>query len=96
MGFHPAPGAIASEGALLTLDIEPLALVAHFLLIWSPCWFHGAPLALDLGPQPSPGAPWPMVSIVIPLALCLGAPLALEAPKALNLERLLVPCSIVS
>ena len=35
-----------------------------------------------------------MVSTVVPLALYLGAPLALEAaPKAFDLERLLAPCS---
>ena len=35
-----------------------------------------------------------MVSTVVPLALYLGALLALEAPKALDLERLQAPCSI--
>ena len=42
--------------------------------------------------------PWPMVSTVVQLALYLGAPLALERDpaKALNLERLLAPCSIGS
>ena len=96
MGLHQAPGAMASEGAPLTLDLEPLALGAHCLLIWSPCLFHGAPLALDLGLQPAPGAPWPMVSTVVPLAPYLGAPPASEAPKALALERLPAPCFIGS
>ena len=44
-------------GAPLTIALEPLALGAHCLLISSPCLFHGTPLALDLGPQLSPGAP---------------------------------------
>ena len=66
MGLHLAPGAMVSEGALLTLDLEPLALGAHCLLIWSPCLLHGAPLALDLGPQLAPGAPLPMFSTMVP------------------------------
>ena len=32
----------------MTLDLQPLALGAHCRLIWSPCLFHGTPLALDL------------------------------------------------
>ena len=35
-----------------------------------------------------------MVSTVVLLAFYLVAPLALEAPKALDLERLQAPCSI--
>ena len=57
MGFHSALGAMESEGAPLTLDLESLAPGAHGLLIWSPCLLHGSPMALDLGPQPAPGAP---------------------------------------
>ena len=37
-----------------------------------------------------------MVSRVVPSARCLGVPLALEAPKVLDLERLLALCSIGS
>ena len=37
-----------------------------------------------------------MVSTVVPLALYLAATPALEAPNALALERLSVPCSIGS
>ena len=37
-----------------------------------------------------------MVFTVVPLALYLGAPLTLEAPEDLDLERLLAPCSIGS
>ena len=37
-----------------------------------------------------------MVSTVVPLALYLGAPPALEVPEALALERLPAPCSIGS
>ena len=48
---------LALGAAPLTLDLEPLALGAHCLLIWGPCLFHGAPLALDLGSQSAPGAP---------------------------------------
>ena len=51
-----APGAMVSEGAPLTLELEPLVLEAHYLLIWSPCLPHGAPLAFDLRPQLAPGA----------------------------------------
>ena len=54
---HLAPGAMVSEGAQLTLYSEPLAIGAHCLLIGSSCLHHEAPLALDLGPQPAPGAP---------------------------------------
>ena len=50
MGPHLGPGAMVSEGSQLTLDLEPLALGAHCLLIWSLCLLHGAPLALGLGP----------------------------------------------
>ena len=39
---------MVSERAPLTLDLEPLALGAHCLLIWNPRMFHGAPLAPDL------------------------------------------------
>ena len=31
--------------------LEPLALGAHWLVIWSPCLLHETPLALDLGPS---------------------------------------------
>ena len=44
-------------GAPLTIALEPLALGVHCLLIWSPFLFHGTPLAHDLGPHLSPGAP---------------------------------------
>ena len=37
-----------------------------------------------------------MVSTVVPLALYLGAPIALEAPKAFDPGNLLAPCSIGS
>ena len=37
-----------------------------------------------------------MVSTVVPLALYLAAPPALETPQALALERLPAPCSIGS
>ena len=48
---------MVSEGAQLTFDLDSLALGAHCLLIWSPRLLHEAPLALDLGPYPAPGAP---------------------------------------
>ena len=54
---------------------------------------HGAPLALDVEPQLASEALWPRVFTVVPLALYLGAPPALEVPKALDLERLPAPCS---
>ena len=50
MGHHLPPGAMISEGGPITLDLEPLALGAHFFIL-SPCLLDGAPLALDLGPQ---------------------------------------------
>ena len=61
-----------------------------------PCLLHGAPLALDLVSQLAPESPLPMVSTVVPLALYLGAPLALEAQKALDFEGLIAPCSFGS
>ena len=51
------PQGLWYRGAPLTIALEPLALGAHCHLIWSPCLLHGTPLALDLGPQLSPGAP---------------------------------------
>ena len=57
MGPHLGPGVMASEGAQLTIDLEPLAQGANCLLIWGPCLLHGTPLALDLEPEPAPGAP---------------------------------------
>ena len=90
---HPGTGAMTSEGAPLTLDLDPPALGAHYLLIWSPCMLLGAPFAPYLGPHPAAGVPSPMVSTVVPLAVYLGAPLALDAPKALDLERMFAPCS---
>ena len=78
----------------MTVDLKSLAVWAHFILIWSPFLLHGPPLDIDLGPQLAPRALRPMVSKVVPLALYLGAPLALEAPKALDLECFLAPCSI--
>ena len=57
MWLHLAPGAMESEGAPLTLDLAPLAPVTNCLLICSLCLFHGASLALDLGPQLAPGTP---------------------------------------
>ena len=90
---------MASKGATLTLDLEPLALEAqclfdldlyldleplpglHWLLIWGPSLFQGH------------HDPWsPQRSRFF--FLYLGVPLALEAPKPLDLERLLAPCSI--
>ena len=37
------PGAMVSKGAPLTLDLDPLAMGANCLLIWSSCLLHGAP-----------------------------------------------------
>ena len=56
MGPYLAPGAVVSEGATLTLDLEPLPLGVNYLLIWRPRLFHGAPFPLELGPQLAPGA----------------------------------------
>ena len=86
---------MVSEGAPLTLDLEPLALGAHCLLVWIPALSMGLHW-LDLGPQPASGNPLPMVSTVVPLALCLGAPSALEPPNDIALERLPALCSIGS
>ena len=49
MGPHLAPAATVSEGAPFTLGLEPLALGAHLLLIWSPYLLHGAPWLLIWG-----------------------------------------------
>ena len=57
MGLHLGPGAMVSGGlSPLALDLQPLALGVHRLLIWIPCLLHGAPLVIDLGTQPAPGA----------------------------------------
>ena len=67
--------------------------------------FHGTPLAVDLIDLIDlylidffsfSRGPLTQVSTVVPLAIYLGAPPALEAPKALTLERLPAPCSIGS
>ena len=71
-----------SEGHQLTLDLEPLALGAHRILVLSPCLLHGAPLALDLGLWSAPGAPWSMVSTVVPLALYLQGAACSRGPKS--------------
>ena len=41
MGPHLASGAMVFKGAQLTLDLEPLAVWAHCILIWSPFLLHG-------------------------------------------------------
>ena len=56
---------MVSKGAALALDLG-----AHCLLIWGRYLLHGARLALNLGPQPTPEA----VSKGIALALDLGTP----------------------
>ena len=57
IGPHLAQGAVVSEGTQMTLNLKPLALEDHCLLMWIPCLLHGVPLAPDLGPQPALGAP---------------------------------------
>ena len=51
IGPYLVPGGMVSEVAPLTVDLEPLALGAHCILIWSPSLLHGPHWLLIWGPS---------------------------------------------